>query len=423
MKVVQINASDFGGGVETVVRLHHRELDRQGHRCQLLVGRKKGDDAQITRIPFRRGPKGVLRTARWIQQTTGLQNVYSPSFRAVDQSFAFDPDIVHIHSLHGADSYAELAAVARLSKRYPTVITLHDFWLMTGHCGYPLDCPRWLTGCGKCPDLTRYPAVSRDATRWNFRRKRKLFRNSGLELIVPSEYLREQAHRSPILRHLPVHVVSNPIDTNVYKPDGSQELRMKRRAEFGISNDEVAVMLIANNLSNPYKGMADGISAINKVSSRKVRVVLVGNAAESLSKELTQAHIALPYTRSSAELSGYYRMADMLVMPSRCETFGLVAAEAMACGTPVVSFDAGALAEVVGDQDTGVVVPPRDTRQMALEIERLASEHDRRQRMSAAAVSRIRNCFGVAQHTKNTLKAYKTVVSNFRRIQAAKTIQ
>ncbi len=416
MKIIQISASDYGGGVETVVRLHHRELGRLGHRTQLLVGRKKGDDPDISLIPFRRGPKGLLRTARRVQQVSGLQNLYSPSFRAVEESFEFEPDIVHIHSLHGADSYAELSVVAKLSRKYPTVITLHDFWLMTGHCGCPLDCPRWLTGCGRCPDLNRYPSISRDATRWNYRHKKRLFRKASPVLIVPSEYLREQALRSPILGHLRVDVVPNPVDATVFSPGCEQGGRARRRAEFGIAEDDVAVMLIANNLSNPYKGMADGIAAINQVKASKIKLVLVGNAADQVSSQLNAASIALPYTRSAEELADYYRMVDLLVMPSRCETFGLVAAEAMACGTPVVAFDAGALTEVIGGAESGVIVPRRDVTEMAFQIEKLAADRQRRRTMSAAAVERVRNRFGVAQHARKAIATYEDMIARRHRV-------
>ncbi|WP_161604449.1 glycosyltransferase [Roseiconus nitratireducens] len=406
MKIIQISAADFGGGVETVVRQHHRELSRQGHQTQLLVGRKKGGERNTTVIPLRTGPKGALRTARWIQRNTGLQNLYAPGFRAIEQSFAFEPDVLHFHSLHGADSYAELAVVRRLSRRYPTVVTLHDFWLMTGHCGYPLECPRWLTGCGKCPDLTRYPAIEHDATRWNFARKRKLFKNRDIQLVVPSAWLLNQARRSPILRDCPISVVTNPVDVDTFSP----AVQNPDRARFGIGEDETAVMLIANHLNNPYKGMDDGIAALNRVSDTKIKVVIVGNSADEVSKRLKVPSVALPYTTSTTDLAEYYRVADLLLMPSRCETFGLVAAEAMACGTPVIAFDAGALPEVIGDRDTGVVVTSRDTSAMAAEIDALAADRQLRRTMSHAAAERIRRLFHVSGHTRGTADVYERCI-------------
>ncbi|MCA9138976.1 MAG: glycosyltransferase [Planctomycetales bacterium] len=407
LNVIQINASDIGGGVESVVRLHHAELQRQGHKRQLLVGKKKGDDADTTEIPFRRGPKGLQRAARWMQRKSGLENLYSPSFRAIEESFQFQPDVVHLHSIHGADSYADLAFVARISRRYPTVITLHDFWLMTGHCGYPLECPRWLSGCGKCPDLERYPAVSRDATRWNFARKKSLFRKSQMELIVPSEWLKEQARRSPILRQQSINVVANPIDSDVFSVGNRSSLR----SNLGVADDEFAVMLIANNLNNPYKGMIDGIKALNQVKHAKAKVIIIGRSADKLADQIRLPSTAVGYTSSPAELAEYYRAVDLLLIPSRCETFGLVAAEAMACGTPVIAFDAGALGEVIGGDETGIVIGNRDVHQMAEQIDQLAKDPARRKQMSGSAVSRIRTLFTVPDHTSSTVDVYRKAIA------------
>lgn len=407
MKVIQINASDIGGGVESVVRLHHAELMRLGHQTQLLVGKKKGDEPCVKQIPFRRGPKGVQRAARWIQRTSGLENLYSPSFRDIEASFDFQPDVVHLHSIHGADSYAELAFVAKLSRKYPTVITLHDFWLMTGHCGYPLDCPRWLTGCGKCPDLKRYPSINRDATRWNYARKRSLFRKTKLELIVPSHWLKDQASQSPILQHQSINVVANPIDSNVFSTSDDRS----KRETLGIADDEFAVMLIANNLNNPYKGIVDGIAALNQIQHPKAKVIIVGRSADELANQIQLPSAAIPYTSSPAELAEYYRAVDLLLIPSKCETFGLVAAEAMACGTPVIAFDAGALREVIGDQQTGIVVSARDIDELARQVDALADNPARRQQMSESAVRRIRDQFSVLDHTQTTVDVYRKIIA------------
>jgi len=413
LKVIQVSASDFGGGVETVVRAHHQELMQQGHQTQLLVGRQKGNEPGTTRIPFRSGPKGFLRTARWVQQHVGLENLYSPSFRAIEESFAFEPDILHFHSLHGADSYAELSVLRKLSRKYPVVITLHDFWLMTGHCGYPLGCDGWLRGCGRCPDLNRYPKVQRDATRPNFSRKQLVFQDVEATLTVPSHWLKAQVERSPILGSFPVTVVANSVDTQTFSP-AQPETISGLRSKFGIAGDETAVLMIANNLNNLYKGIEDGIAAINQIADTKIKVLIVGQSSETLSQQLHVTTTALPYTTSKSDLANYYRIADLLLMPSRCETFGLVAAEAMACGTPVIAFDAGALPEVIGDRSSGVVVAGRDTSEMARQIDSLARDPDRRARMSRASIDRVNDLFQVSEHTRGICAVYRLAIENFQ---------
>ncbi|MEM6472697.1 MAG: glycosyltransferase [Planctomycetota bacterium] len=412
MNIIQISASDYGGGVETVVRLHHSELVRQNHATHVLVGKKKGTDDGFDQIPLRPGPKGMLRTANWFQRKTGLQNLYSPSFRGIEQSFRFSPDVLHIHSLHGAESYAELRFAGKLIRRYPAVITLHDYWLMTGHCGYPLDCPGWLKGCGNCPDLERYPSVPKDGTKFNFRRKRSLFADANVQLIVPSQFLKTEVEKSLILQHLPITVVLNPIDHEVFHPGDGR----RRRAEFGIEDDAFVIMMIANNLKNIYKGIDDGVKALQQLSDQNVTVVVVGRGADEIARKVPMKTIGLPYTSDTADLVSYYQLADLLLMPSRCETFGLVAGESMACGTPVVCFDAGALAEVVGDASTGVVVPARDPKWMASEIDRIAADPERRRQMSAAGINRIRSEFALPRHSRNVVSVYEQAMSSLSEV-------
>lgn len=403
MKIIQITGSDVGGGAETVVREHHHELHKQGHEAQLLVGRKQTDDPATTQIPFVRGPKGILRTARWLQRNTGLQNLYSPGFRALESSFAFTPDVLHFHSLHGVESFAELAVVRRLSRKYPTLISLHDLWLMTGHCGHPLTCPRWKTGCGKCPDLTLYPAISRDATRLNFIRKRRVFRGANVALIVPSTWLAQQTRESPILKHLPVNVVPNPIDVATFCPGPADELRQ----QHGIRPSDRTVILVAQHLTNPFKGIEDGIAVLNQTTNENLKVILVGGAAEQVAARIKHPSVILPYTSSKQEVASYYRMADVLLMPSRGETFGLVAAEAMACGTPVIAFQVGGLQDVIGDNEGGILIPGRDIAAMAAAVDKLLTEETVRRQLATTGRERAAAAFPLSRHTETCVELYQ----------------
>jgi glycosyltransferase involved in cell wall biosynthesis len=409
MRVIQVHSGDIGGGAEAVARNHHHQMCLDGMTAQLLVARKQSEDKGVDQIPFVRGPKGLLRTARWLERNLGLQNVYSPAFRKLDQYFAFQPDVLHLHSLHGAESFADLAALPRLTNRYPSVMSLHDLFLMTGHCGHPLDCQRWKIGCGDCPDLTLYPAVSRDATRWNFRRRMSILNHCRLHLVVPSSWLKSQVQMSPILRHFPVTVVANPVDTSVFYPGCCQSIR----GRYGISASDRTLLLIAQHLDNPYKGIGDGIAAINAVNLPNVKAIIVGHSADEVAQRINVPSVVLPFSSDPMLLADYYRMADVLLMPSRGETFGLVAAEAMSCGVPVVCPAVGGLTDVIGGNEGGILTPPRDSAAMARAIHLLLTDEELRLQLARAGRNRAVTLFCQKRHTENCLSVYQKVVAEF----------
>lgn len=409
MRIIQVHGSELGGGAEAVVRQHHEQLLENGHQTQLLVGNKQTNGLAIDEIPFVRGPRGVLRVARWLERNAGLQNLYSPSFRQLDRYFSFEPDVLHLHSLHGSESFADLAVLPRLSSKYPTIISLHDLWLMTGHCGHPLDCERWKHGCGACPDLTLYPPISRDATAWNFRRRHTILKRSRLHLIVPSEWMRQQVCLSPILQHFPVTVVPNPVDTQLFRPDKNPHIRERH----GISPTEQTLLMMAQHLENPYKGIADGIDAINAVDLPHLKVIVVGHSAAQIAEKITFPTVVLPFSSDQMLLADYYRMADVVLMPSRGETFGLVAAEAMSCGVPVVCPAVGGLTDVIGGNEGGILTPPRDSAAMSRAIHLLLTDEELRLQLARAGRNRAVALFCQKRHSENCLSVYQKVVAEF----------
>ena len=109
-----------------------------------------------------------------IEQALGREDFDHPGSRQLLEHSPCPPDIVHTHNLHGY--YFDLRSLATLSHQAPAATTLHDEWMITGHCAYTLGCPRWEHGCGQRPDLAVYPALRRDGTAYNWRRKSDLRR-------------------------------------------------------------------------------------------------------------------------------------------------------------------------------------------------------------------------------------------------------
>lgn len=421
LNVVQINSADQGGGAETVARLHHEELLRLGHQSRLFVGRKLGSDEMVEQIRQPRGPIGLRRLARWIERRWGLQNLYSPGFRQLPSQIGDAPDIVHIHSLHGTEGYAELGMLPTLARRFPLVISLHDMWLLTGHCGHSLDCERWKIGCGHCPDLSIFPAIPVDGTHWNWRWKRFLIGGLPVHFIAPSEWLRQQVGESPILQRQPITVIPNPVDLRVFLPGDRQIARQKLQ----IGSAVPVVLLVANYLSSPFKGIDQAISAINSLGDVPFEVLIVGaDAAQAASAIQRRSHVQsyLP----PAQLADCYRAADVTLVPSRGEIFGLVAAESMACGTPVIAYRTGGLPEVIGsDQPGGVLVPRDDVVGLTQALDRCLNDDAWRETLGRQAARRAAQRFSPVAHSSACLTVYEQArqqhATSFRRSSGAST--
>ncbi len=174
LRIAIVHAADQGGGAERCVLTLHKSLLELGHESRLWVGAKYTNEAQVYEIGRERPIPGVLRISRWLENRIGWQNLYAPWFRNLHKKLGPDVDVVHVHSLWNSRSgFADLTGVVRLARRYPMVMTLHDAWMLTGHCACFFNCERWKIGCGSCPDLTIPPAVQCDTTHFNWRRKRR----------------------------------------------------------------------------------------------------------------------------------------------------------------------------------------------------------------------------------------------------------
>ena len=225
-RVLQFCTYDGGGGAERVANTVHRGLLSRGIESRLLVRRQMTDtlnvveadayamtsagaplfrfiDRKITSVDFpgrwrvQNWLRSVAYPRRLINRWNGIEDFEYPYTAGAARSFA--ADVVHLHNLHG--NYVDLRALAQLSLTIPVIWTLHDAWALTGHCAYFIDCDRWTTGCGHCPDLDRAPAIAKDATARNAIVKRAAYAASRLAIATPSEWLMDRAARV-----LPSHI-------------------------------------------------------------------------------------------------------------------------------------------------------------------------------------------------------------------------
>lgn len=256
------------------------------------------------------------------------------------------PDVVHIHNLHGYFLNYPMLCDFLEESGIPVVWTVHDCWLYTGHCYHysSAGCDRWKTGCHSCPLKTSFPASwLLDRSSRNYELKKKSFTGmKNLHLVTVSEWMRNEIRQS-FLTEVPCKVIHNGIDLDVFKPSGA--------------SDRKYVLAVASIwLEN--KGFCDLIRLSNYLPE-DVSLVMVGRMDAEQEKALPGNIIHIPRTEDSQELAKLYSGAIAFLNPTWQDNYPTVNLEAIACGTPVITYRTGGSPESVTDK-TGFIVEQGD---------------------------------------------------------------
>lgn len=318
--------------------------------------------APMGHIYFGNRHENALHTI--LAQFTGLNGYFSyfGTKKLINECDKFKPDIIHLHNLHAF--CINLPMLFRYAKKHkiPVIWTLHDCWAFTGHCPHFVlaNCDKWKSECHNCPQLSVYPRTIVDNTRKAHKLKKKWFLGvENMTLVTPSEWLGKLAKES-FLKDYPVRVVNNGIDLSVFKPTDSDF-----RNKYGL-NDKKILLGVASGW-----GEGKGLDVLEKLSNRlddKYQIVLVG-----IEKAPNDKIIAIKRTESQKELAQIYTEADLFVNPTRQDTYPTVNMEALACGTPVLTFRTGGSPEII-DETCGSVVEVDDLDAMEKEIIRICEE-------------------------------------------------
>jgi glycosyltransferase involved in cell wall biosynthesis len=410
MRILLVNTADAGGGAQEIGARLLRGLRARGHEATLAVGHRITNDSavelldsdRVRPLPARAGilagdllrTRGAERTGRALRRAAtpvrlgrrllGYEDFdYPATWSLVDRNPP--PDVVHLHNLHG--DYFDLRALPALAARSTVLVTLHDGWMLTGHCAHSFECDRWISGCGPCPHLDVPPALPRDRTYENWRRKRSIYAATCLHVAAPSRWLADRVPRSILASAATaVDVVPNGVDTELFTPG---ERAAVRRAT-GLPDDADIVLFAANSTrSNPFKDFATLERVLERLGGRSDRqrpLILISVGEEGATRRVGSAELRMvAHVGAPAALVPWYQAADVYLHPALADTFPTTILEALACGVPVVASSVGGIPEQVESGRTGELVPPQDDAAMAGALEALLDDVDRRQRMGAAA--------------------------------------
>ncbi|MEQ9363127.1 MAG: glycosyltransferase [Leptospirales bacterium] len=422
MKVLLLGHNDGPSGAGRAVARLHAGLLEAGTQSKLIVAESNaglvetiapgGFPAKLKtnlqkyadRLPllaYRKRNRGFISTS-----------FFSGSARSQLKE-AGEYDLVHVHWPNGG--FLRPEAYRKFSR--PLVWTLHDSWGFTGGCHVPGDCDRFVEQCGECPQLASRRGY--DLSRRVWRRKRRAWRDVEMTLVTPSQWMADKIRRSSLLGDYPVYVLPNGIDTRIYRPFARKEAR----ARLGLPIDAKVILFGAvNATSDPNKGY-DLFSTAMEILARRKKP----NGGTEAPLALTVFGSRLDPRRAQQKIhsSGYplyevgsfsddlslaliYSAADVMCVPSRQESFGQTAAEAMACGTPVVAFAATGLLDIVDHKINGYLAEAYDPADFARGVEwALKAGH---RDLESAARQKIETTFRIDRIAKKHTELYESLI-------------
>lgn len=280
------------------------------------------------------------------------------------------PDVVHIHNIHGYFLNYQILFDYLSKAGIPVVWTVHDCWLYTGHCYYYsfAGCERWQTGCHHCPQKKEFPtSLFYDRSRRNFEDKKAAFTSMPLDrmTIVPvSEWIRNEMRRS-FLSAYPFRVIHNGINTDIFNIYDDRQVRKT----FGLGNRHI--LLGVASIWSREKGLDDFIRMADMLNEDEV-VVLVGIKPEDR-KRLPDNVVGIARTENIRQLAELYAAADVFVNPTWQDNYPTVNMEAIACGTPVVTYRTGGSVEVITPA-TGMIVEQGNLNELLKSIREIESK-------------------------------------------------
>lgn len=401
MKVVMINSVSGYGSTGSICVDIAIELERHGHECFIAFG-------QVSRgyhNEFKIGTKLENHLHNVGSRLLGKQGYFTKrgTKKLVDFLRSYNPDVIHLHNLHGNYLKLEILFKYLIEVQKPVVWTLHDCWAFTGKCAHYTDvqCFKWQTHCDNCPQVQKYPpSVLLDRSSVMFDDKKEWFTSLKNMTIIPvSNWLAREVSTS-FLNKYPLIPIYNWVNHEIFKPMIATDFHKK----YEVSAEKFTVLLVSAGWHETDVKYQDAI-ALAAVLPDDMQIIMIGKVVkpEYLPKNIKH----IDYLNGPAELANAYSFADVYVHLSTEDTFGKVIAEALSCGTPAVVYDVTACPEII-DTHCGYVVAKRDVQQVREAI--LKIKENSKSHYAAHCRNRVVKNFDYTTNIQQTIGIYNSIV-------------
>lgn len=368
MKILHIVSGELRGGAARGAYCLHQGLKELGVESKIFTNsRITLDDGSV--ISATQSKKNKITNLIRSQLDNILLSWYTKRNKTIFSSGIFgldftktkeyhEADIIHLHWING--SFVNIKNLSKIDK--PIVWTMRDMWPMTGGCHYAMGCEKYKTGCGSCEQLNSHRKY--DLSKFIIYRKKK-YLPEGVKVIGISHWLSDEAKKSELFRKLDVRTISNNINTRDFFPikkDIAKDV-------LGIKTDKKIILVGSTSLKDFYKGFNKYIEAIGYLDKEKYFLCFFGDIEKSIIESLGFEYKSFGYLNDNISLRLAYSCANVFVAPSLMDAFGKTLAESMACGTPVVCFDATGPKDIVTHKVDGYKALPFDSKDLANGIE------------------------------------------------------
>jgi glycosyltransferase involved in cell wall biosynthesis len=409
IKVLHLNESDVdNGGARAAYRLH-KGLQGIGCDSQVLVRAKFSNDRSvvvekspltkvsppISGIPFRFYPKNTGKPffPQWFPDVLAKRTQQ------------FNPDIVNLHWV--CNGYLQIETLRKFQQ--PIVWTLHDMWAFTGGCTYNYDCENYKVSCGSCPQLGS--DRDRDLSHWVWQRKANAWKGLNLTLVASSAWMAECARASSLFQDTRIEVIPLGLDTTKYKPHS----RYFAREVLNLPQDKQLVLFGAlTGTSDRRKGfhlLQPALQRLNESGwNDQIELVIFGASTPDSPPDLGFKTHYVGRFNDDVSLALVYSAADVMVVPSMQEAFGQTASEALACGTPVVAFNATGVKDIVDHQQNGYLATAFDVEELAKGIAWVLEDETRYQQLCAQAREKSLREFAAEVQAQRYLEIYQDLL-------------
>ena len=367
MKVLFVNTSDHAGGAAIAALRLMSALRGAGIDVSMLCRdqtiAQPAPGVHYLKVPAWRRLKFLLeRLEIFVRNGFTRRGLFAVDTARLGNDITHHPlfhqaDIIHLHWTNQAMlSLSDVRRILRSGKR--VVVTMHDMWTFTGVCHNADSCQRWLTGCGKCPQLMR-PSTN-DLSATTFRRKQKAYAAGCMTLVGCSQWMAEMASRAPLLKGQRVVSIPNPIDTHFYAPAATegQPTQAEVREKLGLPPYKKLIFFTAYKVTDPYKGIDHLRQALQLLRERDaewakgVAVVTAGKGGEGLTEAFGSTEVYnMGLVSDPRRMRQLYQACDILAMPTLRDNLPNTIVEAMACALPCVAYNVGGVPQMI---DTGV---------------------------------------------------------------------